>query len=255
MSRLTGPPRTTAPPPLGDSLGRLPDGTRVYDRVTYLIERTRDRSVIHLGFVDARNMSEKVDRSTWLHAQLSQGTRRLVGIDSDQEGIRAARELGHEAHLADCQNAEEVAELAVTPADLVLAAEIIEHLDRPGDFLDAVRQLIAPGGELVITTPNPTSLTNVLLALRKTEVQNADHVGWHSWRTLDTLLGRHGYRREAIAFYRHPRFVASRRDSLPTRVRCSAFNAYQAVAWPLFAAAPSLADGLIVVARPEPDRA
>ena len=226
-----------------------------YDRVTYLIERTRDRSVIHLGFVDARNMSEKVDRSTWLHAQLSQGTRRLVGIDSDQRASARRGSSATRLTLPTARTPRRSPNWPVTPADLVLAAEIIEHLDRPGDFLDAVRQLIAPGGELVITTPNPTSLTNVLLALRKTEVQNADHVGWHSWRTLDTLLGRHGYRREAIAFYRHPRFVASRRDSLPTRVRCSAFNAYQAVVWPLFAAAPSLADGLIVVARPEPDRA
>ena len=250
MSRITGPPRSTAPPPLGDSLGRLPSETRVYDRVTYLLERARGRSVIHLGFVDARNMHEKVRSAAWLHEQLAQTTTRLVGIDTDEDGVRAARELGHEAYTADCQSSADVADLELEPADVVLAAEIIEHLDSPGAFLEAVRPLIASGGELVVTTPNPTSLTNVLLALARTEIQNADHVGWQSWRTLDTLLARHGYSRVSVAFYRHPCFVASRRDSLATRARCRAFNAYQSLAWPLFAVAPSLADGLIVVAQP-----
>src|SRR5437868_4567889 len=91
LGRLTAPTRSTAPAPLADSMGRIPAGTRVYDRVAYLVERARSKSVAHLGFVDARNMRVKVDRSAWLHAQLGSVTERLVGLDMDQTGVQTAR--------------------------------------------------------------------------------------------------------------------------------------------------------------------
>jgi SAM-dependent methyltransferase len=248
-SRLIPPAKTTAPAPLEDSVGHLPPGTRVYDRVDFLADRARGRDVIHLGFVDARNMQEKVGRSAWLHETLDRVAERLVGIDANAEGVRVAQGLGYEAATADCQSGESLAAAAVQPAAVVIAGELIEHLDSPGDFLEAVKQLLAVDGELVITTPNPTSLTNVLLALSGREVQNADHVGWQSWRTLEALLARHGYVTTELAFYRHPTFVPTGEDPLRSRIRCRAFNTYQTLVWPLLALAPSLSDGLLVVAR------
>jgi SAM-dependent methyltransferase len=251
MSRRgLSPRRTAAPPPLEDSFGHLPVGVRVCDRVSYLVERATGRSVIHLGFVDARNMQEKLDSSAWIHAQLADAATRIVGVDADAPGVAAAQGLGYDARVIDCQDIEGVKVANLEPAELVVAAEIIEHLDRPGDFLDAVRPLIAPEGKLIITTPNPTSLTNVLLGLVHREVQNADHVAWHSWRTLQALLERHRYAMVDLAYYRHPRFVASGEEPLSMRVRCSVFNLYQAAIWPLLALSPSLADGVIVMARP-----
>jgi hypothetical protein len=195
-------------------------------------------------------MTEKVKSAAWLHAKLGDAAAHLVGIDADSEGVSIARDLGYETAVADCQSIASIAETGVEPAEVIIAGEIIEHLDRPGDFLDAVRQLIARDGELVITTPNSTSLTNTLLAFAGREVQNADHVNWQSWRTLDALLTRHDYRLTELAYYRHPRYVPQSTDRLAVRARCHAFNTFQAMAWPLFAAAPSLADGLIAVARP-----
>jgi SAM-dependent methyltransferase len=249
-SRFAAPRRSIAPAPLEDSLGRIPTGTRVYDRVHYLLDRARGRNVIHLGFVDARNMREKLDSSAWLHAKLAEVAASIVGIDADAAGVEVARELGYEAYVADVENAASIKTAGAAPADVVIAGEIIEHLDSPGRFLDSTSQLIKPDGELVITTPNPTALTNVVLGLMRREVQNADHVGWQSWRTLAALLSRHGYDVSELAYYRHPRFVASPQQRLGARMRCWTFNAYQSIAWPVLAAAPSLADGLIVVAKP-----
>jgi hypothetical protein len=245
------PRRTNAPAPLEDSIGKVPRGAAVHDRESYLIALARGHSVVHLGFVDARNMREKVERSAWLHAKLASSAGRLVGIDADPNGVAVARQLGYEAYVADCQSAESVAGLGATPVELVVAGELIEHLDRPGEFLEAVRPLIAPGGGLVITTPNATSLTNALLGLMSREAQNSDHVGWYSWRTLETLLARHGYNVVETAFYRHPRFVPSAGAPRRTRVRCAAFNLYESVIWPVLAIAPSLADGIIVTAVSE----
>jgi len=250
FARLRAPQRSTAPAPLGDSVGRIPRGTRVYDRVAYLRRRASGRSVIHLGFVDARNMAAKVQHEAWLHAQIAEEARDLVGLDASPEGVDTARALGFMAHVADAQSRDSLASTGVAPADLVLAGEVIEHLDRPGDFLDAVRQLVAPGGELVITTPNPYALTNVVMGLLWREVQNSDHVGWHSWRTLEALLRRHGFAVTELAYYRHPKFDPASAATTSARLRCRVFNTYESLIWPLFAIAPALADGVIVVAKP-----
>lgn len=241
--------RLVAPAPPDDSIGRLPSGAKVYNREAYLVSCSVGRRVTHLGFVDVKNMFGKYEEGAWLHAQLAEVALALAGVDNSEAGIAQARELGFDAYIADCQDAAVVAAAGVPPADLVIAGEIIEHIENLGGFLDATRQLLVPGGELIITTPNPYALTNVLLAFLRREVQNDDHVGWQSWRTLDTLLARHGYERGRVVYYRHPRFRAASRASLSERLRCAAFNGYQLASLPLVQLAPAIADGVIVHAR------
>lgn len=52
----------------------------------------------------------------------------------------------------------------VTPTryDLVFAVEVIEHLENPRSFCRLAAGLLQAGGLLVITTPNPTSLSSLV---------------------------------------------------------------------------------------------
>ncbi|MHB8468223.1 MAG: class I SAM-dependent methyltransferase [Gaiellaceae bacterium] len=216
---------------------------RFVDRLEAIRALVRGRSVIDLGFVDEGELRAKRDRGTWLHDVARAGARSCIGIDADPAGIAHARELGLDVRAADVENRDALAALALEPAEVVLAGELVEHLDRPGDFLDAIKVLVAPGGALVLTTPNAHALTNVLGALAGRELVNPDHVAWLSWRTLATLLARHGWRLEELTYYRFPHV-----DSGP-RAQRTLFNSYQAVAAPLFRWRPALADGILAVAR------
>ncbi len=61
--------------------------------------------------------------------------------------------------------AEDTASLA--PADRVLLVEVIEHLEAPWTALRAAARLVAPGGRIVVSTPNLTTFRHRLeLALR-----------------------------------------------------------------------------------------
>jgi 2-polyprenyl-3-methyl-5-hydroxy-6-metoxy-1,4-benzoquinol methylase len=61
--------------------------------------------------------------------------------------------------------AEDADELPV--ADRVLLVEVIEHLEAPWSALRAAARLVAPGGRLVVSTPNLRTLRNRLeLAVR-----------------------------------------------------------------------------------------
>jgi SAM-dependent methyltransferase len=43
---------------------------------------------------------------------------------------------------------------ATPPADVVMASEVLEHVAAPREFIAMLRQAVAPGGVLIVTTPN-----------------------------------------------------------------------------------------------------
>jgi SAM-dependent methyltransferase len=220
----------------------------VVDRAEHLLRLARNRRVIHLGFVDEGRMDSKRSRGTWLHDELSEAATELVGIDLNKRGVQHARDLGLDAFVADCQKAEEIAKLDLAPAEVVLAGELIEHLDRPGAFLEAVKYLVKPGGVLVITTPNAARLTNFLGSLTGRELVNADHVGWYSWHVLQTLLVRHGWAPERFLFYAIPASAPPAELAVADRLRLRAVDALRLGMHPLFRLRPALSDGIIVEA-------
>jgi SAM-dependent methyltransferase len=173
------------------------------DRLDALVDAARGRRVVHVGFVDEL-LERKRAEGVWLHERLAGVASSLVGLDSSEEGIARARELGHEAHAVDAQSPEAVAALGLAPADVVIAGEIVEHLDAPGPFLRAMRELVGPDGLLVVTTPNAYRLLNVFTPLTGAELVHPDHTAWHSPRTLRTLLERSGWNVEELGYYHSP---------------------------------------------------
>jgi SAM-dependent methyltransferase len=250
MDLSAPPPAATATPPTAAPdamLHRLP-AARVVDRVAYLLEQARGRRVVHLGFVDAGLMQRRREHGAWLHARLAGSARELVGVDLDEAGVELARAAGYQALAADCQSGAALRALGLAPADLVVAGELLEHLDCPGRFLEAVKPLLAPGGALLLTTPNATALGNFLAALRHHEAVNPDHVSWYSWRTLVTLLGRHGWVVRDFCYYAYEDAAPPAARGLPpaARLRRRGAAAVRAATRSLLPRWPSLADGLVV---------
>ena len=62
------------------------------------------------------------------------------------------------------------------PFDVVVAGEIIEHLPAPQQLFASARELLRPGGKLVITTPNPYSPRRVRAGALGITWENADHI-------------------------------------------------------------------------------
>jgi SAM-dependent methyltransferase len=174
-----------------------------FDRHRALIEAACARSVLHLGFVDEQ-AERKLEEGVWLHARLAEVAQSLVGVDSSSEGVEWARARGYEAYVVDVQSQESIVAAGLKPAEVLIAAELIEHLDAPGPFLRAVRPLVAEGGVLVLTTPNAYRLVNVLAPLTGSEIVHADHTAWHSPQTLRTLLRQCGWEAEEMAYYHNP---------------------------------------------------
>lgn len=117
---------------------------RLVDRLDMLRELVRGQRVIDVGFADEGLMAAKRARRAWLHEVVAEAARECVGIDADADAVTRAQELGFTAHVADVEDAAALLALGLEPVDVVVAGELIEHLDRPGAFVDAVGALLAP---------------------------------------------------------------------------------------------------------------
>ena len=83
-----------------------------------------------------------------------------VGIDISGTLIARARAVAEAEGLTATfyeLAAEQVDELAEAPFDVVLCAEVLEHVLEPDRVLAHVRRVLRPGGTLLLSTPTPMS--------------------------------------------------------------------------------------------------
>jgi SAM-dependent methyltransferase len=87
-------------------------------------------------------------------AELAQAADSVVGVDRAPEAIAFARANYCLPNLRFEQASCDALPHPRVSFDLVVAFEVIEHLDHWREFLLEVRRVLAPGGQLVISTPN-----------------------------------------------------------------------------------------------------
>lgn len=75
----------------------------------------------------------------------------FVGIDSDAESIDYAINNKQKSNLKylNSNRSQDIGKF-----ELVIASEVIEHVESPHDFLTAIYGYLAPGGKVILTLPN-----------------------------------------------------------------------------------------------------
>jgi 2-polyprenyl-6-hydroxyphenyl methylase/3-demethylubiquinone-9 3-methyltransferase len=87
---------------------------------------------------------------------------RVTGIDAAPEVIGVAREHAKRMGLEIDYRTGDVQQLA-GKFDLITAMEVVEHVAEPADFVKALANLLADGGLLIMSTPNATGWSKLLL--------------------------------------------------------------------------------------------
>jgi SAM-dependent methyltransferase len=77
--------------------------------------------------------------------------------------------------------------------DVVTVLSVLEHVNRPRDFLGHVRRLLKPGGATYLIVPNVDSLATRVLHERAATFDGRNHLLYFSPRTLRDLLEREGF--------------------------------------------------------------
>jgi 2-polyprenyl-6-hydroxyphenyl methylase/3-demethylubiquinone-9 3-methyltransferase len=87
---------------------------------------------------------------------------RVTGLDASPELIAVAREHGRASRLEIHYRAGELSDLE-GQFDLITCMEVIEHVADPAAFVQALAKRLAPGGLLILSTPNATGWSKLLM--------------------------------------------------------------------------------------------
>lgn len=173
---------------------------RPVNRIKYISEACKEKMVLDLGCFDETAINKK-NSGNWLFEEISKVSKNHIGIDSselipvdgiiynDNEKILKGDILNLDYSIFSNEN-----------IDVIIAGELIEHLPNTLEFFDLIKKHF-PGKRLICTTPNATSISNVVLAMCKRESTHHDHKQIYSYKTLNTLCKLSGFKSWQIRPY------------------------------------------------------
>jgi len=133
----------------------------------------------------------------------------VTGVDASASGIQIAQRAYPGIEFV---HALIDGDLNVGQFDLVVSSDVIEHLYRPSDLLEAALALLKPGGQLLLGTPYHGYLKNLILAATGkmdahfSALHDGGHIKFFSVSTLSKLMRAHQFDDLSFTFYgRAPR--------------------------------------------------
>lgn len=168
----------------------------VKNRFSAIEPHISGKTVLDIGCVDARPDGKKKYKSTGLHRFLNEHASQLIGVDTDQDGVRQMKQDGYNVIEANAEDMNLGRQF-----DCIVAGEIIEHLSNQGLFLENMKRHLVEKGVLIITTPNAFSILSFWRILRKNKIKvHAEHTCWYDPITIEQLLRRYSFEIEEIFF-------------------------------------------------------
>lgn len=87
----------------------------------------------------------------------------VTGVDAAPENIAVAKDHAEGNGLAIDYRVGSVADLGDEAFDLIASLEVVEHVADPGAFVTGLATALAPGGLMILSTPNRTPASRLAL--------------------------------------------------------------------------------------------
>lgn len=227
---------------LSASSMRVEKNFQVVQRVDLIRSESAGKRVLHLGCTNYPYTEDSIKHDMLLHADLAKTASELYGIDSDPNSIAMLEAAGFDnIFQADLEQLDQLD--MDEKFDVIIAGEMIEHLNNPGLFLGGIQRFMHAETRLVLTTINAyCGMRFAMYGFRgkrgSVEFVHPDHVAYYSYSTLKVLLERHGMHVDRFLFYDigtehrpHNRWFLNVLNDICVRI------------------APQWADGIIAVCR------
>ena len=178
---------------------------KLVQRADFIKKICAGKKVLHLGCANYPYTQDSIDKGMLLHFDLESTAGELYGFDFDQPGLDILAEAGTKnLYRADLERLDEVQ--LDESFDVIVAGEMIEHLNNVGLFLNGIKRFMNAETRLVLTTVNAYCgmrfIWYGLLGKKgKQEPVHPDHVAYYSYSTLSVLLQRYVLTVDEFLFY------------------------------------------------------
>jgi hypothetical protein len=140
------------------------------------------KSVLDVGCI---GQDRDFTSDNWLHNKVKKVASHTDGVDVLLHEITALKQKGYSMYSVD--------ELRKTKNryDIVLIADVVEHVDDPVNFLKIYSSFLSENGLMVITTPNSNRANNFVNILFNNNYSvNPEHTCWFCPRTFSEVASR-----------------------------------------------------------------
>ena len=164
----------------------------ILDPLFQLISKQKNNSTVKLTVLDLGCGNGSLSH------QISQHGYEVVGVEDSASGVLFASQNFPECNFIQSSIYELPYSELEGKFDIVISAEVIEHLLYPRELIRAAKKCLKPGGKLIITTPYHGYWKNLTLALLgKTDrhfspLWDGGHIKFFSVKTLNQLLAEEG---------------------------------------------------------------
>ena len=159
------------------------------DRIFIIQDLCRGKSVLDLGCI-RHSATVALADPNWLHGKIREVAESLVGIDYIPEEVKKLCDAGFDIRCRDVTGS-----LMVNKFDVIVAADLIEHLTNIDRFFTNCHKHLNDGGILIITTPNPFYADGYrYVTLKGNYLMNPEHTCWIDPYALSLLSARYGFK-------------------------------------------------------------
>jgi len=123
--------------------------------------------------------------------------------------LKAERRVGLDLNDANCDYEEMICgdalrldqSLGGRRFDTIIAAEFIEHVENPYDFLRSLKPYLKPHGKVIISTPNPVAFPTVFLEWVRSHrfFYTSEHKYYIAPRWVERIIDQSGFDITAIS--------------------------------------------------------
>ena len=145
------------------------------DLAGFVEREARGRRMLDVGMVS--HAESYVAEDKWRHRRFARAASYCLGIDILEPLVAKLAAAGWNVRTVDATSDLDLGERF----ELIFAGDVIEHVDDPVRLLRFCGRHLAPGGRLLVATPNPFS-RNFVRKFKKdrTALVNLDHLAWYT---------------------------------------------------------------------------
>lgn len=158
------------------------------NRILYLVGSVAGRSVLDVGC--ARGYLGGIVKS--------RGASYVVGTDISENALLEAKQVLDRTYAFDLEE-KWPTDLKAKEFDIIIMAEVLEHVFDPVKVLKEARDLLKENGYLIITTPNFMTWTNRIKFIfgsfryRDQGMFDFGHIRWFTYSYLKRVLAESGF--------------------------------------------------------------
>jgi SAM-dependent methyltransferase len=165
---------------------QVTNNAKIKQKNDILLEFVVGKQILDVGCV---GQDKKMLSNEWLHSILKNKASLCHGVDIELDMVDELQNQGY--HIYSPQELEKIN----TKYDIVVMADVIEHVNDPVEFISYYGRFLKDEGIILLTTPNSNAIRNfVQIVINNRYSVNPQHTFWFCPLTLLEVTERAGYK-------------------------------------------------------------